>query len=66
MSLIILSKTIKNMYRVIFNNTVQMVTPDYNMARRNYYEHVRKLRKQHDNLTQVLIEKDGLIFARYN
>ena len=54
------------MYRVIFNNLVQMVTPDYNMARRSYYEYVRKLRKQHDNLTQVLIEKDGLIFAKYN
>jgi len=66
MSLLIISKTIKNMYRVIFNNLVQMVTPDYNMARRSYYEYVRKLRKQHDNLTQVLIEKDGLIFAKYN
>ena len=54
------------MYRVIFNNLVQMVTPDYNMARRSYYEHVRKLREQHDNHTQVFIEKDGLIFVRYN
>ena len=54
------------MYRVIFNNMVLTVTPDYNMARRCYYEYVRKLRKQNDNLTQVLIEKEGLIFARYN
>lgn len=54
------------MYRVIFNNLVRMVTPEYDMARRSYYKYVRKLRKQHDNLTQVFIEKDGLIFAKYN